>query len=60
MYQAVDPKTAKLVLVPTIDRKVDNLTNSAGSGLVAHNYWDNIPEFVRPLANGLRDMASAI
>jgi hypothetical protein len=31
------------------DFQVDNVTNSAGGGLRAHNYWDN-QEFCRPVA----------
>lgn len=47
---------AQLIMV---DWKVDNLANSATGGLQAHNYWDNEPEFVRPLADILRDLSVA-
>jgi hypothetical protein len=36
------------------DVPVDNVKNSAGGGLQAHNYWDNGIEFVKPLAEILR------
>jgi hypothetical protein len=35
------------------DYQVDNLANSFGGGLQAHNYWDNKAEFVPALANHL-------
>ena len=32
------------------DHEVDNVENSAGGGLQAHDYWNNQTEFVQPLA----------
>jgi hypothetical protein len=37
------------------DRLVDNIHNSAGGGLQAHDYWNNQTQFVAPLAQILRD-----
>ncbi len=32
------------------DIQVSNIENSDGGGLQAHNYWDNVPQFVQALA----------
>jgi hypothetical protein len=32
------------------DTRVDNIRNSSGGGLQAHDYWNNRSEFVHPLA----------
>jgi hypothetical protein len=37
------------------DTSVDNIKNSAGGGLQAHDYWNNDSEFVIPLAKILKD-----
>jgi hypothetical protein len=39
------------------DREVNNLANSAGPGLRAHNYWDNQAQFTRHLAGVLGELA---
>ena len=36
--------------VPIADHRVDNLANSSGGGLQAHNYWDNKAQFIPELA----------
>jgi len=36
--------------VPIRDTRVDNIRNSSGGGLQAHDYWNNRSEFVEPLA----------
>lgn len=36
--------------VAVADIKVDNVGAGVGGGLPAHNYWDNVHEFVAPLA----------
>lgn len=36
--------------VTITDIEVDNLKNSSGGGLQAHNYWDNKKQFITPLA----------
>ena len=36
------------------DIGVDNMKNSSGGGLQAHNYWDNTAEVVKPLASFLQ------
>ena len=40
------------------DCAVDNVKNSSGGGLQAHNYWDNEEQFVRQLAGLIRDVAA--
>jgi hypothetical protein len=36
--------------VPITDFRVDNLANSSGGGLQAHNYWGNTTQFIPELA----------
>jgi len=36
--------------VPITDYQVDNLANSSGGGLQAHNYWGNTTQFIPELA----------
>ena len=57
-FQAVDASSGAGAPARLRDQQVDNLTNSRGAGLRAHNYWDNDTEFVQPLAALLRDLAS--
>ena len=38
---------------PIADFEVDNLKNSSGGGLQAHNYWANENEFIPPLVRAL-------
>jgi hypothetical protein len=41
------------------DRAVDNLKKSEGGGLQAHNYWDNVEQVVKPLAEHLERFVAA-
>jgi hypothetical protein len=50
LFQSVDPDTGAQIVLPIEDREVDNVANSRGGGLRAHNYWDNDAEVVQPLA----------
>lgn len=56
LFEAVDPAQGTMVAFPVEDRRVDNLANSSGGGLQAHNYWDNENEVVKPLADILRQV----
>jgi hypothetical protein len=56
LYRWIDPMDGSLAHVAIADRKVDNVTNTHGGGLRAHNYWDNEPEFVSPVAALLRHL----
>jgi hypothetical protein len=47
---AVDPATGARRHVKVADQLVDNIENSAGGGLQAHNYWANEDEVVKRLA----------
>jgi hypothetical protein len=40
--------------VPITDHKVDNIVNSSGGGLQAHNYWGNKTQFIPELAATLQ------
>jgi hypothetical protein len=44
--------------VQVLDTQVDNVDNSSGGGLQAHDYWNNRAEFVNPLA-GVLEAAAA-
>jgi hypothetical protein len=54
LFQAVNADTGTITSMTVTDVEVDNITNSTGGGLQAHNYWDNDPQFVQPLADILR------
>jgi hypothetical protein len=41
--------------VEVLDTRIDNIKNSSGGGLQAHDYWNNRSEFVAPLASILED-----
>ncbi|GCE12339.1 hypothetical protein [Tengunoibacter tsumagoiensis] len=58
LYQALNPNTGQLQNIPIHDRPVDNLTNSVGGGMKAHNYWDNSLEFVKPLSDLLKQLVA--
>ena len=47
------------VPVTITDKEVNNLQNSSGGGLQAHNYWDNKDQFITPLAELLKTTAAA-
>ncbi|MDQ2886917.1 MAG: hypothetical protein M3Y39_12640 [Chloroflexota bacterium] len=57
LYKALDPNTGEVFPMRIDDRKVDNLKHSTGGGLQAHNYWDNEPQFVKPLGDLLCEFA---
>src|SRR6266487_1921845 len=57
LYKALDANTGEISSLNIRDHEVDNLTNSIGGGLQAHNYWDNEPEFVKPLCDLLQEFA---
>lgn len=56
LYQTLDTENGTLSTMQIQDQKVDNLTNSVGGGLQAHNYWDNEPDVVTPLASMLQEI----
>jgi hypothetical protein len=56
LFAVLDAETGAVTSVIVDDRKVDNVTNSQGGGLRAHNYWDNDTEVVQPLVALLRQM----
>ncbi len=51
---ATNPTSGHRRHVEVIDTCVDNIHNSSGGGLQAHDYWNNRSEFVAPLAGILR------
>jgi len=60
LFQAVDPDSGNWLPFWIDEALVDNLTNSSGGGLQAHNYWDNKQEFVAPLAQLLRSAGGLV
>jgi hypothetical protein len=56
LYRWVDPASGAISPIAIEDRQVDNVAHSAGS-LRAHNYWDNDPDVIAPLAARLRAIA---
>jgi len=59
LFQYRDPDGGPPVPVRNMeDRLVDNLENSEGGGLQAHNYWDNVEQVVKPLAGHLAQVVA--
>ncbi|HEX2912194.1 MAG TPA: hypothetical protein VH186_15400 [Chloroflexia bacterium] len=58
LYYALDASSGEFSKVRIRDTQVDNVTNSAGSGLVAHNYWDNKKDVIPLLAGVLKEAVS--
>lgn len=56
LFKALDPTTGEISDLDIEDIPIDNVTNSLGGGLQAHNYWDNHEEFVQPLAIFLQEL----
>ncbi|HEX9039038.1 MAG TPA: hypothetical protein VF808_18800 [Ktedonobacterales bacterium] len=56
LYRWIDPMEGSLSHVALLDRKVSNVDHVRGGGLRAHNYWDNEPEFIAPVAGLLRHL----
>ncbi len=59
LFQFRDPGGGTPSDIRIVDSPVDNLVNSGGGGLRAHNYWDNKIQFVDPLATALRTLVGA-
>ena len=54
LFRLIDPNNGTPSNIEVADIKVDNVQNSSGGGLQAHNYWDNEKEFVKQLADIVR------
>ena len=57
LFEVINPNTGASSTITVEDHLVDNMKNSYGGGLQAHNYWDNDKEFVQPLADLVRQIA---
>ena len=53
---ATNPISGDRCHVHILDTHVDNIHDSSGGGLQAHDYWNNRSEFVAPLADVLRGL----
>jgi hypothetical protein len=54
LFRALNEDTGAMMPIVIDDRAVDNVRDSAGGGLQAHNYWDNGRDVVGPLAGILK------
>lgn len=55
LFHWTNPETGDQVEQDVQDIKVDNLAHCVHpGGLQAHNYWDNVSDFIEPLANLLK------
>jgi hypothetical protein len=54
---ATNPANGDEHHVDVLDAKVDNIENSSGGGLQAHDYWNNRSEFVAGLADIVKEAA---
>ncbi len=58
LFQFINSTTGATANIAVIDNEVDNVKYSHDGGMPAHNYWDNDLQFVRPLAETLRQAAT--
>jgi len=57
LFRSVDWVRGTDTAAGVVDCQVDNVRYVPGSGLRAHDYWGDVPQFVTPLAAVLRDLA---
>jgi hypothetical protein len=55
----IDPNDGSAHHVHVEDHPVDNIANSSGGGLQAHDYWNNSTQFVAPLSSLLKEAVKA-
>lgn len=55
IYQATDPG-GKIIPILINDILVNNVKNSSGGGIPAHNYWNNTKEFIPQVAEIVRNV----
>lgn len=58
LFSLVNPNSGTSCNIEVTDINVDNVHNSSGGGLQAHNYWDNEEQFVKQLADIVRTLVS--
>ncbi len=58
LFGLIDPNSGTLSNIEVKDINVNNVDNSSGGGLQAHNYWDNEKQFVKQLADIVRTIAN--
>ena len=58
LFSRIDLNSETPRRIQVIDIPVDNVNNSCGGGLQAHNYWDNEEQFVERLADIVRAIAN--
>ena len=60
VYQTFNLASGRTGPILIVDKIVDNITNSSGGGLQAHNYWDNTKEFIPMIAEIVRNVHNNI
>jgi hypothetical protein len=55
LYQAANPG-GEIIPILIKDKLVNNVKNSPGGGIPAHNYWDNTQEFIPQVAELVRNV----
>ena len=58
LFNGIDLDNEEPFWIKVEDLEVNNVANSRGGGLQAHNYWDNEVEFVKQLCGIVRAIAS--
>ena len=56
LFRLIDPDSGASSPIDVTHITVDNVGKSTGGGLQAHNYWDNEEQFVRQLADIVREV----
>ena len=57
LFECINLGDEEIFWIKVNDIPVDNVKNSRGGGLQAHNYWDNEEDFVKQLAEWLSAIA---
>ena len=58
LFSRIDLNSETPSWIEVDDREVDNVENSRGGGLQAHNYWDNEDQFVMQFCDIVRAIAN--
>ncbi len=59
IYQSLDPMTGQITPTLIKDILIDNIVNSPPGGLRAHNYWDNMVDFIPKVVGLLNEVIAA-
>lgn len=59
MFHGIVADTGDIEPIAIQDRRVCNISHTPAGAAPAHNYWDNEPQFVKPVATVLRQLVTA-